>query len=118
MNLSELSKTIHAANKKWWEDINTGEPIERNKGELLCLIHSEVSEAMEGERKNLMDTHLPHYPMPVVEIADTVIRCLDYVAGFWPDVDFQEVFDAKMEYNRKRADHSHESRKGVNGKRF
>lgn len=43
MNLTELSKTVHAANAKWWQDIDTGAPIKRNRGELLCLIHSEIS---------------------------------------------------------------------------
>lgn len=58
--LNDLSRECHEANKHWWQDPRTGEPIERAKGELLCLMHSEISEAMEGERKNLMDDHLPH----------------------------------------------------------
>lgn len=60
MSLNELSKVVHAANIKWWQDVNTGTPIKRNKGELLALIHSEISEALEGERKDLMDDKLPH----------------------------------------------------------
>lgn len=59
MNLNELSKQVHAANIKWWQDIETGEPIKRNKGELLALIHSEISEALEGERKS-KDESCPH----------------------------------------------------------
>lgn len=51
-DLNALSATCHAANIKWWQNPETGARIERNKGELLCLIHSEISEAMEGERKN------------------------------------------------------------------
>lgn len=118
MNLHDLSKIVHKANAKWWQDINTGLPIKRNKGELLALIHSEVSEALEGERKGLQDDKLPQYPMAPVEIVDTIIRCLDYLAGFHPDVDVQEVFDAKMAFNAQRADHTHEARRIAGGKQF
>lgn len=118
MNLTELSKLVHAANIKWWQDINTGLPIKRNRGELLALIHSEISEALEGERKNLMDDKLPQYPMPVVEIVDGIIRSLDYLAGCWPDVDVQAVFNDKMTYNAQREDHKHEARRIAGGKQF
>lgn len=118
MNLNDLSKTVHEANIKWWQDPATQQPIKRNKGELLALIHSEVSEALEGERKNLMDDKLPQYPMAVVEIVDAMIRQFDYLAGFHPDFDVQEVFDAKMAFNANREDHKHEARLIAGGKQF
>lgn len=118
MNLDELSKIVHAANIKWWQDIDTGAPIKRNKGELIALMHSELSEALEGERKDLMDDKLPQYPMAAVEIVDTIIRGLDYLAGMHPDVDVQAVFDAKMAYNAQREDHKHEARRIAGGKQF
>lgn len=118
MNLTELSKQVHSANAKWWQDIDTGVPITRNKGELLALIHSEISEALEGERKNLMDDKLPQYPMAAVEIVDAIIRGLDYLGGFYPTLDVQEVFDAKMAFNATREDHKHEARRIAGGKRF
>lgn len=82
MNLNEQAKRVHSLNKKWWTDINTGEPIQRNKKELLALVISELIEALEGERKNLMDDKLPHRKMAEVEMADAYIRLLDYAGGF------------------------------------
>jgi len=116
MNLTELSQIVHAANIKWWQDPATGLLIKRNKGELLCLIHSEISEAMEGERKNLMDDKLPHRKMAEVELVDAMIRILDYAAGF--GYDLQGAFDEKMAYNAVREDHTHEARLIAGGKQF
>jgi len=82
MNLNEQAKHVHSLNKKWWTDLHTGEPIQRNKKELLALVISELIEALEGERKNLMDDKLPHRKMAEVEMADAYIRLLDYAGGF------------------------------------
>lgn len=82
MNLNQKAKKIHELNQKWWVDLETGQPIERNKGEMLMLVISEIAEAMEGERKDLMDDHLPHRKMAEVEMADAAIRLLDYAGGF------------------------------------
>lgn len=116
MNLNELSKLVHAANIKWWQDVNTGQRINRNKGELLALIHSEISEALEGERKNLMDDKLPHRKMAEVELVDAIIRILDYAGGF--GYDLQGAFDEKMAFNANRQDHKHETRREAGGKQF
>jgi len=80
-DLNELAASVHAANKHWWTDLETGEPIQRNRYELLALVISEVSECLEGERKNLMDDKLPHRRMAEVEMADAYIRLLDYAGG-------------------------------------
>ena len=82
MNLNEMAARVHKANAKWWQDIHTGEPVDRNKGELLMLVITELAEAVEGIRKNLMDDKLPHRRMEEVEMADAFIRLLDYAAGF------------------------------------
>lgn len=82
MNLNELAQRVHQANRKWWQHIDTGLPIERNRKELLMLVITEIAEAVEGERKNLMDDKLPHRRMAEVEMADAYIRLLDFSAGF------------------------------------
>lgn len=116
MDLNDYSEIVHDANKLWWRDLKTGLPIKRNKGELLALIHSEISEALEGERKDLMDDKLPHRKMAEVELADAVIRIMDYCAGF--GYDLQGAFNDKMAYNATREDHKHEARRIAGGKQF
>jgi len=116
MNLNDYRDQCHAANQKWWQDPATGEPIKRNKAELICLMHSELSEAMEGERKNLMDDKLPHRKMAEVEMADTLIRIMDYCGAF--GYDLQGAFEEKMAYNATREDHKHEARLIAGGKQF
>lgn len=108
----------HGASKSagWYTDINTGEAKERNKGEMLCLIHSEISEAMEGIRKNLQDDKLPHRPMGEVELADALIRIFDF-AGYC-GYDLAGAVAEKIDYNAKRADHKIENRKADGGKQF
>ena len=114
--LNELSALCHEKNKTWWHDLKTGERLNRNKGELLMLAVSELAEAMEGERKNLMDDKLPHRKMAEVEIADAFIRLFDYCGAYGYDVGGALV--EKMAYNEKRADHKPEARLAPNGKKF
>lgn len=99
----------------WWHDVNTGEPLQRNKGEMLCLIHSEISEALEGVRKGINDDHLPQYPMEDVEIADAFIRLLDYAGGH--KLALADAFIDKVAYNANREDHKVENRRKAGGKK-
>ena len=115
-SLRFLTATIHSHNEKWWRDLRTGEPINRNVGELLCLIHSEISEAMEGHRKGLMDDKLPHRPMIEVELADAVIRIFDMAGGLGLDV-AGAIFE-KLAYNQQREDHKPENRLKEGGKKY
>lgn len=100
----------------WWHDVTTKQPLERNVPEMLCLIHSEISEAMEGYRKNLMDDKLPHRRMLEVELADAVIRIADLCGGL--DLDLAGAIIEKLAYNAKRADHKPENRIKEGGKKF
>ena len=102
----------------WWNDIHNGEDLrgKRNVGELLCLVHSEISEAMEGHRKGLMDTHLPHRFMFEVELADALIRIFD-IAGAM-NLDVAGALVEKLEYNESRADHKPENRAKDGGKAY
>jgi NTP pyrophosphatase (non-canonical NTP hydrolase) len=116
MTLNELSRICHEANMKWWRDPATGATLDRNKGELLCLIHSEISEAMEGERKGLMDDKLPHRRMAEVELVDALIRIFDYAGAFGYDLD--GAFAEKMAFNASREDHQAEARLRAGGKKW
>lgn len=124
--MKDLINKIHEQNVKagWWTDLATGEslsskngePAKRNVPEMLCLIHSEISEAMEGHRKNLMDDKLTHRSMLEVELADAVIRICDMAGGLGLDLD--GAIHEKLEYNKQRADHKIENRLLANGKKF
>jgi len=110
----------------WWTNLTTGETLTsngypkinptKNVGELLCLVHSEVSEAMEGHRKLLMDDKLPHRTMLEVELADAVIRVFDMSGGLGLDV--AGAIAEKLAFNASRSDHKIENRQAVGGKKF
>jgi hypothetical protein len=117
LGLNECAKDCHEAAVKggWWHD-SEGKKKERNVGELLCLIHSEISEAMEGARKGLMDTHLEHKSMMEVELADAIIRIFDLAES--KNFNLGQTIYEKLEYNRSRADHKIKNRLKEGGKKF
>jgi hypothetical protein len=105
-----------AAECGWWTDPNTGQKKERNTGEVIALMHSELSEALEGARKGKMDEHLPHRKSEEVELADAVIRIMDYAGAKGMDIGGAIV--EKLIYNSNRADHKIENRLKEDGKKF
>ncbi len=130
---AELAAACHGAAYQggWWHNLQTGEDQTfdysvdclqagmkpgRNIGEMLMLIVSEVSEAMEGARKRLMDDKLPHRPMLEVELADAVIRIMDLAGG--AGLDLPGAIAEKLAFNATRADHKPEARRAEGGKAF
>ena len=93
----------------WWVE-------ERNDGELICLMHSELSEAMEGLRKDLQDPHVPERKNIDVELADCIIRILDFCGA--RGIDIAGAVSDKLDYNKTRADHRPENRAKAGGKSF
>ena len=100
----------------WYRDPKTGEAIARNFGEVVALMHSELSEALEAHRKNLMDDKLAHRPGMEVEFADCIIRILDTAAALGLDV--AGALIEKNRFNQPRADHKLEARHAAGGKAY
>ena len=114
--LNDYAAECHRANMRWWISMVDGNKLSRNKGELLMLMVSEIAEAMEGERKDLMDDKLPHRKMAEVELADCLIRIFDYAGAF--GYDLEGAYQEKMKYNAQREDHKHEARQLAGGKKW
>jgi NTP pyrophosphatase (non-canonical NTP hydrolase) len=113
-----------AVKSGWWIDAETGEDVRTwEKKYFLCwvatklaLIHSEVSEGLEGHRKNLMDDHLPHRKMLEVELADAVIRTFDLAGGL--GFDLGSAIAEKLAFNAQRPDHKIDHRVAEGGKAY
>lgn len=108
-----------AAHSGWWTNLQTGQPKtieEVNVAEKLMLIVSEIAEAMEGDRKNLMDDKLPHRKMLEVELADALIRIFD-LAGFLK-LDLAGATLEKLAFNQSREDHQRANRMAPGGKAY
>ncbi|UOE54937.1 MazG nucleotide pyrophosphohydrolase domain-containing protein [Cytobacillus oceanisediminis] len=87
--LNELCKeAFETAKSKGWHD----EP--RETGTLLALIHSEVSEALEADRKGDQENFAE-------ELADVLIRIFDLCGA--KEIDLDKAVTQKMERNKGRS---------------
>jgi NTP pyrophosphatase (non-canonical NTP hydrolase) len=83
-----------AIEKGWWKG-------ERNEGELIALMHSELSEALEAIRNgNPPDDKIPEFTGVEAELADVIIRIMDMAAAKGYRVG--EAVVAKINYNKNR----------------
>lgn len=111
-----------ASEAGWWLDPETGEDVRTWPSKFfklwvitkLALCMTEGAEAIEGERKDIPDDHLPQYKMRDVELADMLIRVLDLAGGL--DVPLGEIVVAKLQFNATRADHKIDNRVQAGGK--
>lgn len=88
-SVRDLIKNCHkiAREKGWWE-------TERNEGELIALMHSELSEALEAMRGHGTKDNIAE------ELADCCIRIFDYCGA--RKINLEEALLKKIEYNKKR----------------
>lgn len=83
----------------------------------LALVMSELGEALEAVRRNKgADEHLPGLLNEEVEIADAIIRLMNY--GTDRGLRLAQAIVEKIEYNRTRKDHLPENRAADHGKNF
>jgi hypothetical protein len=123
-----LNVGLWSHGRGWWSDLETGEYLgcnypagERPKGskavgDQVALIHTEVSEAYEGYRKDKPDEHCPEFMALEVELADALIRIADMAYGM--KLRLPQAVAAKMKYNQTRADHSKKARQAEGGKKL
>ena len=96
MRISEIQTRVHktAVEHGWWEQ-------PRPVGEVLMLMVTELAEAMEAYRDgNPESDKIPGYSKLEEELADVIIRVLDFAGG--TGLNIEGAVTAKMAYNDTR----------------
>lgn len=84
----------NAVEKGWWDK-------ERNTGEVIALMHSELSEMLEWVRDgNPKSDHISEFSGIEEELADLIIRIMDYAGG--NKLRVAEAIIAKYKFNLNR----------------
>ena len=99
--LVELAREIHKTSKKngFWEDY--GLTVFNAKSTRLMLMVSEIAEAQEALRRgNPPDDKIPEFNGETAELADVIIRILDYCEFY--ELPIVEAVLAKVAFNATR----------------
>jgi len=94
-----------ATKKGWNEDESEMSQRQRlmHKGEMIALMHSELSECLEYLRQSkqpAMDDKVPTLTGEAAELADTLIRIFHYCGKY--NIDLGRAIQLKHEYNTNR----------------
>ena len=96
MSVRRLQEEAHriAVEHGWWDEA-------RSAGEALMLIVTELAEAMEALRVEREPSGaIPDFSKVEEELADAVIRILDFAGGH--GLDLEGAVEAKMRFNESR----------------